>query len=100
MYTEALECLANQFATACLRGDKYQTDSDIKCRLVRAHVDARDAREESTLNEYRCCASRNGGENEIGNHRESRRWNRLQFQMLANAFDRMRLKMLYVTINL
>lgn len=29
----ALKCLANQFATACLRGDKYQMDSDINASL-------------------------------------------------------------------
>lgn len=83
-----LECLAKQFVTACLRGDKYQTDSDIKCWLVRAHVDARDARKESILNEYHRRASKDEEENEIGNHRESHRRNRLQFQMLANAFGR------------
>lgn len=33
VYTEALKCLANQFATACLRGDKYQMDSDINANL-------------------------------------------------------------------
>lgn len=91
MYTGALECLANQFATPCLRGDKYQTDSDIKRRLVWAHVDARDAREESALNEYRRRVSKDGEieEVEIGNHREDRR---LQFQMLSNAgaFDRLK----------
>jgi len=80
--TQGLLNAVNQFAMACLRGDKYQTDSDIKRQLVRAHVDARDAREESALNEYRLHASKDGKieENEIGNHRESHRWNCLQFQ--------------------
>lgn len=90
VYTGALECFANQFATACLRGDKYQTDSDIKRQLVRAHVDARDAREETTLNEYLHCSLKDGEIEEIGNHRESRHWNQLQFQMLADAFDRLK----------
>lgn len=33
VYMGALKCLANQFATACLRGDKYQMDSDINASL-------------------------------------------------------------------
>lgn len=33
VYMGALKCFANQFATACLRGDKYQTDSDINASL-------------------------------------------------------------------
>lgn len=45
IHTGALKCLANQFATACPRGDKYQADSDINARAQGASpVDARHER--------------------------------------------------------
>lgn len=74
MYTGALERFVNQFATACLRGDKYQMDLDIKRRLARAHVDAR---EESTLNEYRRHISKDG---KIEENNCENRWNRMNLE--------------------